>query len=121
MSDVARRLGGTGAARTPSGGISVDARWLELYAQRVDDAADELGQARAHLRENPLRPQSFGELGRTLRGAEAYGRAAALLQDQLDRACEVLKAAGQGLHDVAGHYGGVEDEAVHRIKKADRR
>ncbi|MFD9733998.1 hypothetical protein [Umezawaea sp. NPDC059074] len=121
MSDVARRLGGTGAARTPSGGVSVDARWLELYARRVDEAAEELGQARAHLREAPLSPRTFGEIGRTVRGAEAYGRAAALLQEQLDRACEVLTAAGQGLHDVAGHYGGVEDEAVHVIKQADRR
>ncbi len=121
MSDVGRRLGSADAARTPSGGISVDARWLELYAERVDDAAEELAHARAELREAPLRPQSFGEIGRTLRSAEAYGRAASLLQQQLDRACEVLKAAGEGLHDVAGHYTGAEDEAVHQITKADRR
>jgi acyl-CoA reductase-like NAD-dependent aldehyde dehydrogenase len=120
MSDVGRRLGGTGAAPPRSGGVSVDARWLELYAERVDEAAEELAHARAELRNGPLRPQSFGEIGRTLRSAEAYGRAATLLQQQLDRACEVLAAAGKGLHDVAGHYGGVEDEAVQHIKKADR-
>lgn len=121
MSDVARRLGSTGAAPARSGGIAVDARWLELYAERVDDAAEELAHARAELRDAPLRPQSFGEIGRTLRSAEAYGRAASLLQQQLDRACEVLAAAGKGLHDVAGHYSGTEDEAVQHIKKADRR
>ena len=121
MSDVVRRLGSAGETPARSGGISVDARWLELYAERVDDAAEELARARSELRESPLRPQSFGEIGRTLRSAEAYGRASRLLQQQLDRACEVLAAAGKGLHDVAGHYGGTEDEAVHQIKKADRR
>ncbi|HEX6345457.1 hypothetical protein [Umezawaea sp.] len=121
MSDVVRRLGSGGGAPPSSGGISVDARWLELYAERVDDAAEELANARAELRADPLRPQSFGEIGRTLRSAEAYGRAAGLLQQQLDRACEVLAAAGKGLHEVAGHYGGAQDEAVQQIKKADRR
>jgi hypothetical protein len=121
MDDVVRRLGSAGETPARSGGISVDARWLELYAERVDDAAEELTRARSELRDSPLRPQSFGEIGRTLRSAEAYGRASRVLQQQLDRACEVLAAAGKGLHDVAGHYGGTEDEAVQHIKKADRR
>jgi hypothetical protein len=121
MSDVVRRLGSAGDAPARSGGISVDARWLELYAERVDEAAGELAHARSELRDSPLRPRSFGEIGRTLRSAEAYGRASGVLRQQLDRACEVLAAAGKGLHDVAGHYGGAEDEAVHQIEKADRR
>jgi hypothetical protein len=87
----------------------------------VDDAAEELTAARGALQQTPLGARTFGEVGRTLRSAEAYGRAAELLHQQLDRACEVLKAAGKGLHDVAGHYGGSESDAVHAIKKVDRR
>ncbi|ONI82809.1 hypothetical protein ALI22I_41945 [Saccharothrix sp. ALI-22-I] len=101
--------------------MSIDPRWLELYAQRVDEAAEELTRARAELREAPLRTQSFGELGRTLRSAEAYGRAAGMLNQQLDRACEVLTSAAKGLHDVAEHYGAQDDDAVALIKNADRR
>ncbi|MEU4802123.1 hypothetical protein [Actinosynnema sp. NPDC023587] len=106
-------------ART--GRIAVDARWVELYAKRVDEAAEELARARTGLRVEPVRPQSFGELGRALRSAESYGRAAALLNQQLDRACEVLTSAAHGLHAVAEHYGSQEDEAVALIKNADRR
>ncbi|PRY43586.1 hypothetical protein [Umezawaea tangerina] len=121
MNDVARRLGGGPQAPSAAGRIEVDSAWLELYAKRVEDAAEELSLARGELHDNPLRPQSFGEIGRGLRTAEAYGRASRLLNQQLDRACDVLKAAGKGLHDVAGHYGGTEDEAVRLIKNADRR
>ncbi|MFE9744856.1 hypothetical protein ACFYOT_08140 [Saccharothrix saharensis] len=101
--------------------VSVDPRWLELYAQRVEEAAEELTRARAELREAPMGPRSFGELGRTLRSAEAYGRAAGLLHQQLDRACEVLTSAAKGLHDVAEHYGAQDDDAVALIKAVDRR
>ena len=109
--------------RPPSGGrqVSVDPRWLELYAQRVEESAEELTRARSELREAPMRPQSFGELGRTLRNAEAYGRAAGLLNQQLDRACEVLTSAAKGLHEVAEHYGAQDDDAVALIKAVDRR
>ncbi|MET1071480.1 MAG: hypothetical protein ABWY11_02415 [Umezawaea sp.] len=120
MNDVARRLGGRPEAPPASGRIAVDGAWLELYAKRVEDAAEELSLARGELHDNPLRPQSFGAIGGDLRTAEAYGRASRLLNQQLDRACDVLRAAGKGLHEVAGHYGGTEDEAVQLIKKADR-
>ncbi|CCH35114.1 hypothetical protein ABZ816_21360 [Actinosynnema sp. NPDC047251] len=109
------------AAPARTGRIAVDARWVELYAKRVDEAAEELSRARTELRAEPVRAQSFGELGRSLRSAEAYGRAAAMLNGQLDRACEVLTAAAHGLHAVAEHYGSQEDEAVALIKNADRR
>ncbi|MFD1147969.1 hypothetical protein [Saccharothrix hoggarensis] len=101
--------------------VSVDPRWLELYAKRVDEAAEELSKARDALRDAPVRERSFGELGRTLRNAEAYRRASEMLNHQLDRACEVLTSAGQGLHEVAEHYGAQDDEAVALIKNADRR
>ncbi|MFI9814791.1 hypothetical protein [Saccharothrix variisporea] len=104
-----------------SGRVSVDARWVELYAQRVEEAADELSKAREQLRAAPVRPHSFGELGKTLRTSEAYARAAGMLNQQLDRACEVLASASKNLHAVAKHYGGQEDEAVALIKKAQRR
>ncbi|WNV90860.1 hypothetical protein [Umezawaea sp. Da 62-37] len=120
MDDVARRLGGHPATPSAPGRIEVDSAWLELYAERVEDAAGELSLARGELHDNPLRPQSFGGIGGDLRTAEAYARASRLLNRQLDRACDVLRAAGKGLHDVAGHYGGTEDEAVRLINKADQ-
>jgi uncharacterized protein YukE len=118
VNEVTRR---PAIAATGTGKVSVDPRWLELYAKRVDEAAEELTRARAELREDPVRPQSFGELGRTLRNAEAYGRAAAMLNQQLDRACEVLTSAAKGLHEVAEHYGAQDDEAVAMIKAVERR
>ncbi|MFE2754404.1 hypothetical protein ACFXGA_20635 [Actinosynnema sp. NPDC059335] len=116
MNEVTR-----GSVAGGRGQVAVDPRWLELYARRVEEAAEELTGARSALREAPVRPQSFGELGRALRGAEAYGRAAALLHGQLDRACEVLTSAAKGLHEVAEHYGVQDDDAVALIKAVDRR
>ncbi|MGM1059066.1 hypothetical protein [Saccharothrix sp. Mg75] len=107
-------------ASTGTGKVSVDPRWLELYAERVDEAAEEMARARDALREAPPRSRSFGELGRTLRSAESYGRAAGLLQQQLDRACGVLTAAAKGLHDVAEHYGAQDEEAAALVKGVER-
>ncbi|GGP58241.1 hypothetical protein [Saccharothrix coeruleofusca] len=104
-----------------AGRIEVDPRWLELYARRVEESAEELSSARAELRRASVRPQSFGELGRALRSAEAYGRAAELLHQQLDRACQVLSAAASGLRDVAEHYGAQDEDAVALIERAGRR
>jgi hypothetical protein len=118
VDEVTRR---PAVAATGGGRVSMDPRWLELYAERVEEAAEELAGARAELREAPLRDRSFGELGRTLRNAEAYGRAAGMLDQQLDRACEVLTSAAKGLHEVAEHYGAQDDDAVALIKAVDRR
>ncbi|WP_158844807.1 hypothetical protein [Saccharothrix deserti] len=117
MNEVTR--GPAVAART--GQVAVDPRWLELYAERVEEAAEELTRARAELREAPVRAQSFGELGRTLRSAEAYSRAAGMLNQQLDRACEVLTSAAKGLHEVAEHYSAQDDEAIASLKAVERR
>lgn len=116
MNEVTR-----GPVAVGGGKVSADPRWLELYSRRVEEAAEELTRARAELREAPVGGQSFGELGRTLRSAEAYGRAAAVLNQQLDRACEVLASAAKGLHDVAEHYGAQDDDAIALIKAVDRR
>ncbi|GAA1279401.1 hypothetical protein [Saccharothrix xinjiangensis] len=102
-------------------GVSVDPRWIELYAERVEDAADELSRARDDLRRAPVPPSGFGELGRVLRSGAAYQRAAGVLHGQLDRACEVLAAAADGLHRVSEHYGSQDDEAVALIRAAGRR
>ncbi|MEU4744443.1 hypothetical protein AB0G02_28840 [Actinosynnema sp. NPDC023658] len=116
MNEVTRRSPAAGSGR-----VSMDPRWLELYAERVEEAAGELARARDELRQQPVRAQSFGELGRALRNAEAYGRAAGMLNQQLDRACEVLASAAKGLHEVAEHYGAQDDDAVALIKAVDRR
>ncbi|MEU4447308.1 hypothetical protein AB0K14_34805 [Actinosynnema sp. NPDC050801] len=118
MNEVTRR---SAPMATGGGQVAVDPRWLELYAKRVEEAAEELTRARSELRAEPVRAQSFGELGRTLRNAEAYGRAAGMLNQQLDRACEVLTSAAKGLQEVAEHYGAQDDDAVALIKAVDRR
>ena len=118
MDEVTR---GPAVAATGGGRVEVDARWLELYAKRVEEAAEELTRARDELRAEPVRAQSFGELGRALRNAEAYGRAAGMLNQQLDRACAVLTSAARGLHEVADHYGSQDDEALALIEAVDRR
>lgn len=104
-----------------SGRIEIDPRWLESYADRVDSAADDLRRVRDAMKTSPLRPESFGEVGRSLGNARGYARACELLNSQLARACDVLASAAKGLHDVAAHYGHHDDDVVRQIKKADRR
>ncbi|MFD4644092.1 type VII secretion target [Lentzea sp. NPDC058436] len=104
-----------------AGRISVDAGWLEKYADRIDGTTDDLRRVRDVMKVSPLRPESFGEIGRTVGTAQGYARAAELLNSQLARACDTLEAAAQGLHAVAKQYGQGDDESVQAIKKADRR
>ncbi|HEX7309142.1 hypothetical protein [Lentzea sp.] len=104
-----------------AGRISVDPEWLEQYADRIDGTTDDLRRVRDAMKVSPLRPQSFGEIGRTVGTAQAYARAAALLNSQLARACDTLDAAAAGLHAVAKQHGAGEEESLHLIKNADRR
>lgn len=104
-----------------AGQISVNPEWLESYADRIDGTTDDLRRVRDAMKVSPLRPQSFGEIGKTLGNAQGYARAAELLNSQLARACETLDAAAKGLHAVAKHHGYSDEEAVHGLKKADRR
>jgi uncharacterized protein YukE len=104
-----------------AGRISVDPQWLEQYADRIDGTTDDLRRVRDAMKASPLRPQSFGEIGRTVGAAQGYARAAELLNSQLARACETLDAAAKGLHAVAKQYGYHDDDVVQQIKKADRR
>ncbi|MFD4676992.1 hypothetical protein ACFWNN_45265 [Lentzea sp. NPDC058450] len=104
-----------------AGRISVDAEWLEKYADRIDGTTDDLRRVRDLMKVSPLRPQSFGEIGRTVGTAQGYARAAELLNSQLARACDALDSAAKGLHEVSKQYGAGDDEGVQAIKKADRR
>ena len=104
-----------------AGRITVDPEWLESYADRIDGTTDDLRRVRDAMKVSPLRPESFGEIGRTLGNAQGYARAAELLNSQLARACDTLEAAAKGLHEVAKQYGHHDEEALHLIKKADRR
>lgn len=104
-----------------AGRISVDPAWLEQYADRIDGTTDDLRRVRDAMKVSPLRPQSFGEIGRTVGTAQAYARAAELLNSQLARACDTLDAAAKGLHAVAKQHGQGDDDALQALKKADRR
>ncbi|SDF66671.1 hypothetical protein SAMN05216553_102571 [Lentzea fradiae] len=104
-----------------AGRISVDPEWLEQYADRIDGTTDDLRRVRDAMKVTPLRPQSFGEIGRTAGTVQAYARAAELLNSQLARACDTLDAAAKGLHAVAKEHGHQEDESLRLIEKADRR
>jgi uncharacterized protein YukE len=104
-----------------AGRITVDSQWLESYADRIDGTTDDLRRVRDAMKVSPLRPESFGEIGRTLGSSQGYARAAELLNSQLARACDTLDAAAKGLHEVARQHGHHDQEALHQIKKADRR
>jgi hypothetical protein len=104
-----------------AGRITVNAEWLEQYADRIDGTTDDLRRVRDAMKVSPLRPASFGEIGRTLGNDRGYARAAELLNSQLARACDTLDAAAKGLHAVAKQHGQGDEEALRLIKKADRR
>ncbi|MGW6449685.1 hypothetical protein [Lentzea sp. NPDC055074] len=104
-----------------AGRISVDAEWLEKCADRIDGTTDDLRRVRDAMKVSPLRPQSFGEIGRTVGTAQGYARAAELLNSQLARACDALDAASKGLHAVALQYGRDDDESLQAIRKVERR
>ncbi|WP_253770975.1 type VII secretion target [Goodfellowiella coeruleoviolacea] len=111
----------TAAPRTSTGRVEIDPDWLLDYADRVDDAAEELNSARGALNETPLTADSFGELGRSIQSGAAYQRAAQVLREQLDRASEVLAAAATGLRDVVTHYQGHDQDSAAVIAKSDHR
>ncbi|MFI6098966.1 hypothetical protein ACIA8G_25720 [Lentzea sp. NPDC051213] len=104
-----------------AGRISVDPEWLEQYADRIDGTTDDLRRVRDTMKASPLRPEAFGEIGRTLGNAQGYARAAELLNSQLARACDTLDAAAKGLHAVAKQHGHHDEDSLQLIKKADRR
>ena len=79
------------------------------------------GRVRDAMKVSPLRPQSFGEIGRTLGTAQGYARAAELLElaarpapvtcsTRRPRACTTSR----------GTTGSTTRRSLHHIKKADR-
>ncbi|SDD47644.1 type VII secretion target [Actinokineospora iranica] len=100
--------------------IRVDPAWVSGYAKKVAEAADELAKGAEVLNTAPLSTEAFGALGRTVRTAESYGRAAEVLRAQLTRGVEALESAAVALGQVAEKYRGSDEEGASTIKRSGR-
>jgi hypothetical protein len=98
-------------------GIKVDAAWVGGYAKLTADSAGVLADGVTAMAINPLNDESFGELGRATGAAQAYGKAAQLLRDQLARAVEALNAASDGLEKVTAVYQDTDESGMRAIKR----
>jgi hypothetical protein len=85
-------------------GIKLDAAWVGGYAKLTADSSDALAEGVQTMATDPLDAESFGELGRALNTAQAYGKASQLLREQLGRAVEALASASEGLANVTAAY-----------------
>ncbi|MBP2476180.1 hypothetical protein JOF53_005052 [Crossiella equi] len=101
--------------------VRIDTDWLGGYAKQVAAAGEELRRASGALNAAPLGPEAFGELGRELRTAESYRRAADLLRGQLTRAGEALASAATELGEVIEHYRGGESDSALDLRRSERR
>ena len=97
--------------------IKFDASWVGGYAELTANSADALAEGVKTMDVAPLDQESFGELGRTLNTTQAYGKAAQLLREQLDRAVEALNAASDGLAQVTSVYQDTDDLGVQAINR----
>lgn len=102
-------------------GIKINPEGVGDYAKRVAHAADELDRGADLMRTAPLGHESFGELGRAVRSADAYARAAEMLRGQLSRAVEALTSAAEELREVADRYRAADDDSAHLIKRSEHR
>jgi len=98
-------------------GIKFDASWVGGYAALTANSAEALAEGVKTMDVAPLDQESFGELGRTLNTTQAYGKAAQLLREQLDRAVESLNAASDGLAQVTAVYQNTDDLGVQTITR----
>jgi hypothetical protein len=98
-------------------GIKFDAAWVGGYGALAANSADALAEGVSTMAAAPLTEESFGELGRTIRTAEAYDKAAQLLRGQLGRAVEALTSASDGLAQLTAVYQDTEDEGVRVIRR----
>ena len=98
-------------------GIKVDAAWISGYAKLTADSAEVLADGVTAMAVDPLSDESFGELGRATRAAQAYGKAAQLLHGQLARAVEALNAASDGLAKVTAVYQDTEESGMRAIRR----
>ena len=101
-------------------GIKFDVAWVGGYAQLAGNSADALAEGVKTMAVEPLDQESFGQLGQTVNTTEAYGKAAQLLRDQLNRAVEALASASDGLEKVTAGYADTDDEGVQAIRREER-
>jgi hypothetical protein len=99
-------------------GIKVDPDWIVDYAKTAAEAAGRLSDGATVLDTAPLGPEAFGELGRTVRTAEAYQRASTALRAQLDRGVEALTSAGETLRDIADKHRASDDDGVVALRRS---
>jgi hypothetical protein len=99
-------------------GIEVDPAWVDGYATKVRDSADDLRKAADSLNGAALGADAFGELGRTARTADAYLRAAGTLREQLGRAVDSLSSAAEGLNSVTRRYSTDDEDSAGQINRA---
>jgi hypothetical protein len=98
-------------------GIKLDAAWVGGYAKLTAGSAEALAEGVGTMDIAPLGEESFGELGRTLRTTEAYGKAAQLLRDQLGRAVAALDAASDGLEKVTAVYQDTDESGMRDVER----
>ncbi|WP_436492363.1 hypothetical protein [Actinokineospora sp. HUAS TT18] len=98
--------------------IKIDPDWVSGYAKQVALGAETLSSASGVLNTAPLTAESFGSLGRTVRIAESYGRAAETLRGQLTRAVESLEAAAHSLGEIADNHRVSDEDSVQTINRS---
>jgi ABC-type transporter Mla subunit MlaD len=102
-------------------GVKIDPDAVARYAKTMAKGADRLDGSAKSLKGETLGVEAFGELGRQVRTAEAYSRAANTLRDQLARAIETLHAASDTLEKVAEQYKAGDQDTVKTITRAENR
>lgn len=101
-------------------GVKIDPDGVTSYAKNLTKSADQLDSAADALNGDTLGVEAFGELGRQVKTAEAYSRAASTLRDQLNRAVESLHAAAGSLTEVAERYVSSEEDAAQKITRSEQ-
>ncbi|MFC0115022.1 hypothetical protein [Kibdelosporangium aridum] len=101
-------------------GVKIDPDAVAGYAKTMAAGADRLDSTALTLN-GSLGTEAFGELGRQVRTADAYSRAASTLRDQLARAIETLNAASDTLTHVAERYQSSDKDTVQTMKRAENR
>lgn len=97
-------------------GIRVSGDWISGYATTAGQAGDDLADALAALRADPLSSAAFGEVGKQLGTAEAYNGAANTLQQQVTRAAAALHAAADNLRTIATKHSSSDQDAAATLR-----
>ena len=101
-----------------AGAIKVDPNWIADYAKTAEQAGDELATALHALRGVALTSAAFGEVGRLVGSAHAYNGAAAVLQEQVSRAADALRAAATNLRGIATEHSSADEDQASSIRSA---